>query len=63
MARRDFYEVLGVPRDADADAVKSAYRKAAMKSHPDRNPGDAGAEITGGSAVSMRASCPASVKP
>jgi molecular chaperone DnaJ len=43
VARRDYYEVLGVPRDADADAVKSAYRKAAMKSHPDRNPGDAGA--------------------
>jgi molecular chaperone DnaJ len=43
VSRRDFYEVLGVPRHADADAVKSAYRKAAMKSHPDRNPGDAGA--------------------
>ena len=43
MKRRDYYEVLGVPRDADEDAVKSAYRKAAMKSHPDRNPGDAGA--------------------
>jgi molecular chaperone DnaJ len=38
--RRDFYEVLGVPRDADADAVKKAYRRAALKWHPDRNAGD-----------------------
>jgi molecular chaperone DnaJ len=36
---RDFYEVLDVPRDADAEAVKRAYRKAALKWHPDRNPG------------------------
>jgi molecular chaperone DnaJ len=40
---RDYYEVLGVPRDADADAVKKAYRKAALRWHPDRNPGDSGA--------------------
>lgn len=40
----DYYEVLGVPRDADEKAIKSAYRKLAMKNHPDRNPGDAEAE-------------------
>lgn len=43
-AKRDYYEVLDVPRDADPATVKRAYRKAAMKFHPDRNPGDEGAE-------------------
>ena len=36
---RDYYEILGVPRDADQAAVKSAFRKLAMKLHPDQNPG------------------------
>ena len=44
MAKRDYYEVLGVSKGADEKALKSAFRKQAMKYHPDRNPDDAGAE-------------------
>ena len=44
MAQRDYYEVLGLDKNADADAIKRAYRQLAKKYHPDLNPGNAEAE-------------------
>ena len=59
----DYYELLGVARDADGAAIKKAYRQLALKYHPDRNPGDAEAADRFKQIVSAYRSVSASLRP
>ena len=45
--KRDYYEILGISKDADDAAIKRAFRKAAKENHPDLHPGDKAAEARG----------------
>ena len=58
MAKRDYYEVLGVQKGASDDEIKKAFRKLAKKYHPDLNPGDAEAETPVRSGAEVSAAAP-----
>ena len=64
MSKRDYYEILGLSRDADDKAIKAAYRKLAMENHPDKKPDDevaAGSGTNGEIGTPARSYCPSMV--